>query len=241
MHIAGYQKLTLLDYPEQTACIIFTTGCNMRCPFCHNSKIASSNDNYVDEEEIFNFLRSRVGLLDGVCISGGEPTLQADLKYFIKRIKDLDYLVKLDTNGSNVHVLKDLVESKLVDYVAMDVKNSIGKYSMTSGLSNNQIVNNILESIKYLMQDKVDYEFRTTILKDYHTAADMDRLSVMLSGCKKYYLQKFIKSENIYDDRCEELSNDELLNYLKIVRKNIPNAEMRGVELKYEIEDGEEN
>ena len=229
MNIAGFQKLTLLDYPNKTSCTIFTSGCNLNCPFCHNACLIKTNTNKFDESEIYRFLEKRIGLLDGVCITGGEPTIQNDLYTFIKGIKELGFLVKLDTNGTNPTVVENLVENNLIDYIAMDVKNTLGKYNITCG-SNNVNTDNIKRSIDFIINAGIDYEFRTTVLKDYHTEADMERLSETLSGCKAYYLQKFIKSDRVNDDRCQELSDEELINYLKIVRVNIPNAELRGVD-----------
>jgi pyruvate formate lyase activating enzyme len=230
LKIAGFQKFTLLDYPEKTACIIFTRSCNMKCPFCHNSSLVLSDKlDTKDENDIFDFLKTRIGLLDGVCITGGEPTLQSDLKQFIYKIKELDFLVKLDTNGTNPDILIDLIESNLIDYVAMDVKNTIGKYNITCG-NNNISIDSIRKSIDYLLNSDIDYEFRTTVLKDYHTESDMERISDTLQGCKRYYLQKFIKSNNIIDDRCEELDDETLIKYLHIVQKKIPYAELRGVD-----------
>ena len=230
MNLGGFQKMTMLDYPEHIACTIFTTGCNMRCPFCHNSKLAKESYNTISETILFDFLKSRIGLLDAVCISGGEPTLQKDLKLFIQKIKDLGYLVKLDTNGTNPETMIDLIESNLIDYVAMDIKNCSEKYNITCG--NNALdFSNIDKSIDYLLSCKIDYEFRTTVLKEYHTESDMIRIAKRLSGCRKYYLQKFVKSSNIFDDRCEELSNATLCKYLDIVKTIIPNAELRGVDV----------
>lgn len=228
MIISGFQKITLLDYPNKVACTIFTSGCNLRCPFCHNSSIVLGTDTKLNETDIFRFLEKRVGLLDAVCISGGEPTLQLDLKGFIKNVKELGFLVKLDTNGTNYNKLVDLIESKLVDYVAMDIKNCIPKYAMTCGVQNVDI-EQIQKSINYLINSDFDYEFRTTILKDYHTEADMVRISEMLKGCKRYYLQKFLKSDSVIDSRCEELQDSDILKYLEIVRENIPQAEVRGI------------
>ena len=228
MNIVGFQKITLLDYPNKVACTIFTSGCNLRCPFCHNSSIVLGTDTRLNETDIFRFLEKRVGLLDAVCISGGEPTLQLDLKGFIKNVKELGFLVKLDTNGTNYNKLVDLIESKLVDYVAMDIKNCIPKYAMTCGVQNVDM-EQIQKSINYLINSDFDYEFRTTILKDYHTEADMVRISEMLKGCKRYYLQKFLKSDSVIDSRCEELQDSDILKYLEIVRENIPQVEVRGI------------
>lgn len=230
MNIGGFQKLTLLDYPGYTACTIFTTGCNMRCPFCHNSKLAKEQYNTIAENVLFDFLKSRVGLLDGVCISGGEPTLQKDLKLFIQNIKDLGYLVKLDTNGTNTNTMIDLVESGYIDYVAMDIKNSFDKYSMTCGIQSFYL-GNIKRSIDYLLHSSIDYEFRTTIVKNYHTKTDVKLIANEISGCKNYYMQKFVKSNSIIDSRCEEQSDEEFVELYNEMKQYIPNVQLRGVSL----------
>ena len=232
MLISGIQKLSLVDYPGKVCCVIFTQGCNLKCPFCHNSGlIKNTNNSEFNILDLYDFFEKRVGLIDGVCISGGEPTLQKDIKQFILSIKKYGYLIKLDTNGTNPDILRYLIESNIVDYVAMDVKNSFDKYSMTCGQPNVYLPN-IKKSINYLKSCNIDYEFRTTVLKDYHTEQDMVRLAKELKGCKNYYIQKFVKSDNIIDNRCEELDHDTLFKYLQIVRQYIPNAEIRGIDLE---------
>lgn len=231
MNIVGLEKLSLLDYPDHVCCTVFTKGCNMRCPFCHNSDLVLNDEQTtMDESFVYKFLEKRRGLIDGVCITGGEPTLQDDLKEFIQGIKELGYKVKLDTNGLYPNKVIDLIEYDLLDYVAVDIKNSFDKYAMTCGVPNIDI-KKIKQTIDYLMQSDIDYEFRTTILRGYHTETDMCKLSEMLSGCKHYYLQKFRKVDSIIDSRCEELSDNEIAMYLSIVREKIPNAEVRGVVL----------
>ena len=174
--ISGFQKLTLVDYPGYTACLIFTQGCNFRCPFCHNSDlvIGGNNANIIDEQVIFDYLDKRKGLIDGVCISGGEPLLQKDLELFIRKIKEKGYKVKLDTNGSKPKLLKNLIDNNLLDYVAMDVKNTSNKYALTTGVKTN--IEDIKESIDILKNSKIDYEFRTTIVKELHTIEDIKEI-----------------------------------------------------------------
>ena len=189
MKIAGMEKLSLQDYPNHMSCIIFTQGCNMRCPFCHNSSlIPLEGDAEVSEEEFFEYIEKRKNMLDGVTISGGEPTVQKDLKDFIKKVKAIGYEIKLDTNGMNFSLLKELIDEKLVDYVAMDIKNSINKYEETSGVKKINI-DNILNSIELLKQNKVQYEFRTTIINEYHSLQDIMEI-INIIGDSKYFLQK---------------------------------------------------
>lgn len=228
MNIVGFRKFTLLDYPDKVACTVFTAGCNMMCPFCHNSKIILNELNKIDSNDVIDFIRNRSGVLDGVCISGGEPTLQHDLLQFIKEIKSLGLLVKLDTNGYKPGVLKTILDSGYVDYVAMDVKNCLEKYSITCGIVNTNI-SLIKESIDILMNSGIDYEFRTTLIKDFHTIDDMRRIAKLLNGCKQYYLQQFVCSENVLDKRCEQISIDNMKAYLNVVQETIPNVYLRGV------------
>ena len=190
--IYGLQKLTLLDYPGKMAATLFTGGCNFRCPFCHNRSLVFLNEQEgeIDKDIIFDYLNKRSKVLDGVCISGGEPLLQDGIKDFIRQIKDIGLLVKLDSNGSNYELLKELIDEKLVDYVAMDIKNSRDKYSVTCGL--NEIdLGEIEKSVSYLKKDLVDYEFRTTIVKEFHEDSNFDDLGKWLKGSKRYFLQNF--------------------------------------------------
>lgn len=192
MLICGLQKLSLLDYPEKLAATIFTGGCNLRCPFCHNAPIVTrlSQAQTLEESQVLDFLQTRVGKLDGVCITGGEPLLQEGLEAFIRKIHNLGFLVKLDTNGALPEKLAALLETGLVDYVAMDIKNSPEKYALTVGLCGFDPAP-VFESAKYLMQSGVPYEFRTTLVKGLHGYADLEKIGHLLCGAKDYYLQNF--------------------------------------------------
>lgn len=227
MNIAGVQKVTLLDYPGKVACEIFTQGCNFECPFCQNSSlIPITNTGEFSEEEIFEYLNLRKNILDGVVITGGEPTVQKDLKGFIKKIKDLGLLVKLDTNGGNPKVLQELIDEDLVDYVAMDIKNIFNKYNITAGKKIN--LDNIKKSIEILKASKIDYEFRTTIIKEMHSLDDIVSICKLV-GDAKYYLQNFEDSENVIDHSLHGFSREELLFIDKYLKDVFPNVEIRAL------------
>lgn len=227
MNIAGVQKVTLLDYPGKVACEIFTQGCNFECPFCQNSSlIPITNTGEFSEEEIFEYLNLRKNILDGVVITGGEPTVQKDLKGFIKKIKDLGLLVKLDTNGGNPKVLQELIDEDLVDYVAMDIKNIFNKYNITAGKKIN--LDNIKKSIEILKASKIDYEFRTTIIKEMHSLDDIINICKLV-GNAKYYLQNFEDSENVIDHSLHGFSREELLFIDKYLKDVFPNVEIRAL------------
>lgn len=227
MNIAGVQKVTLLDYPGKVACEIFTQGCNFECPFCQNSSlIPITNTGEFSEEEIFEYLNLRKNILDGVVITGGEPTVQKDLKEFIKKIKDLGLLVKLDTNGGNPKVLQELIDEDLVDYVAMDIKNIFNKYNITAGKKIN--LDNIKKSIEILKASKIDYEFRTTIIKEMHSLDDIVSICKLV-GDAKYYLQNFEDSENVIDHSLHGFSREELLFIDKYLKDLFPNVEIRAL------------
>ena len=227
MNIAGVQKVTLLDYPGKVACEIFTQGCNFECPFCQNSSlIPITNTGEFSEEEIFEYLNLRKNILDGVVITGGEPTVQKDLKSFIKKIKDLGLLVKLDTNGGNPKVLQELIDEELVDYVAMDIKNIFNKYNITAGKKIN--LDNIKKSIEILKASKIDYEFRTTIIKEMHSLDDIISICKLV-GDAKYYLQNFEDSENVLDHSLHGFSREELLFIDKYLKDVFPNVEIRAL------------
>ena len=227
MIIKGIQKLTLLDYPQKVACTLFTAGCNFRCPFCHNASLVKGDDGPIlSEEEILKYLKLRQGILDAVCITGGEPTLQPDLKDFIIKVKALGYNVKLDTNGYKPEVLKDLVNSGLIDYVAMDIKSSKEGYARTAGLQNIDI-SKIEESVDFLMQGNVDYEFRTTVVEELHDENDFLAISEWLKNAKKYYLQSFKDSGDILGGTYTPCSGEKMEHFLKILIKNIPKTEIR--------------
>ena len=227
MNIAGVQKVTLLDYPGKVACEIFTQGCNFECPFCQNSSlIPITNTGEFSEEEIFEYLNLRKNILDGVVITGGEPTVQKDLKAFIKKIKDLGLLVKLDTNGGNPKVLQELIDEDLVDYVAMDIKNIFNKYNITAGKKIN--LDNIKKSIEILKASKIDYEFRTTIIKEMHSLDDIVSICKLV-GNAKYYLQNFEDSEFVLDHSLHGFSREELLFIDKYLKDVFPNVEIRAL------------
>lgn len=201
--IAGLQKMTLLDYPGKVACTVFLQGCNFRCPFCHNSPLLpGKGESGITEEELLAFLQKRKGLLDAVCVSGGEPTLYAGLEDLLRRIKELGYLVKLDTNGSRPAVLKRLTEEKLVDYVAMDVKNSPARYGQTVGAEKLDIAP-LEESLRFLLAGTVSYELRTTVVEEFHDPEAMEEmgkwLCSLLPGARpgKLFLQPFRDRDSV--------------------------------------------
>lgn len=230
MKISGIQKLTLLDYPEHMAATIFTSGCNMRCPFCHNSSLVNVDKNavFIDENDILDFLKKRVGKLDGICITGGEPLLQSDLIPFIKKVKELGFKVKLDTNGYLFDKLKEILDLNIVDYVAMDIKNSLTKYPLTAGL-NSMIIENISKSIELLKSSNIDYEFRTTIVKELHNIEDIKEIATMLKGCEKYFLQQF--EDTPYNLKQGYSAHDEktLIEFKNYLNKEGIKTEIRGI------------
>ena len=231
MVIQGLQKLTLLDYPGKVACTLFTAGCNFRCPFCHNASLVTHVDrkNDIPEEEALAFLKKRQGLLDGVCITGGEPLLQPDIEVFIRKIRDLGYLIKLDTTGSNVLLLKHLIEEGLLDYVAMDIKNAPDKYGVTIGIEEYDL-ENILQSVDFLLSGSIPYEFRTTVVREFHKREDFAAIGRWIRGAEKYYLQSFQDSGDLIAPGLRGYTKEIMEQALAIVRKNVPNAELRGVE-----------
>jgi pyruvate formate lyase activating enzyme len=230
MYINGFQKLTVLDYPGKVACIIFTPGCNFRCPFCHNAALVThiDKDTYINEEEVLSYLRKRQGILDGVVITGGEPLLQDGIEEFIGKIKELGYSVKLDTNGSFPEKLISLVEKGLVDYVAMDIKNSKAKYMTTIGVNNIHMAS-IEKSVDFLLQNKVDYEFRTTIVDGFHTVDDIQDIVVWINGAHKYFLQNFVDSGDLIEAGLSPVSLDTLREMKEKATKTIPCVEIRGI------------
>ncbi len=230
MYINGFQKLTILDYPGKVACIVFTPGCNFRCPFCHNAALVThiDKDTYIDEDEVLSYLRKRQGILDGVVITGGEPLLQDGIEEFIDKIKDLGYSVKLDTNGSFPEKLISLVENGLVDYVAMDIKNSQAKYMTTIGV-NNIDMTSIEKSVDFLLQNKVDYEFRTTVVDGFHTPDDIQDIVVWIKGAHKYFLQNFVDSGDLIQSGLSPVSVDMLKEMKKKATEFVPYVEIRGI------------
>ncbi len=229
MTINGLQKLTLLDYPQHTACTIFTAGCNFRCPFCHNAGLVTKIDETetISTEEVLSFLRKRVGLLDGVCITGGEPLLQRDIEEFMEEIKSLGYKIKLDTNGSRPEKLRELIEKGLVDYVAMDIKNSKARYSETAGVEIS--IEDIEKSIDIIKSCGVDYEFRTTVVFGLHDPQDIVELAEWISPCKRYFLQNFVDSGNLIGEGFSAHAPEVLEEMKDRATEFVPNAQIRGI------------
>lgn len=192
MLICGYEKLSMVDYDEKIACTVFCGGCNFCCPFCHNAPLVVGNVSAqtLDEREVFDYLQKRRGLVDAVCVSGGEPTLQKDLASFMRRAKALGYLVKLDTNGTRPEVIESLIGEGLVDYIAMDIKNSLEKYPLTVGLEGVD-TEAIEKSIELIRHSGVEHEFRTTLVKELHTGQDLEKIAEAISGAQRYFMQKY--------------------------------------------------
>ncbi len=225
MIIGGMQKMTLLDYPGRIACIIFTHGCNFRCPFCHNAPLVTDQPSVMSVDEVMEYLKKRIGILDGVCVSGGEPTLQKDLLGFLEEIKALGYSVKLDTNGTSPGVIKEAVERGLCDYVAMDIKNSREKYQKTAASCVDMSL--IEQSVDYLLGGAVDYEFRTTVTRQLHTEDDIRAIGEWIKGAKRYFLQTFVCSGELVGEGMSAYSNDEMNALAEAVREYVPNACVR--------------
>ena len=231
MIIQGLQKLTLLDYPGHVACTVFTAGCNLRCPFCHNAGLVTHIDksNSISEDEFFSFLKKRQGILDGVCVSGGEPLLMPDIIPFIEKIRALGFSVKLDTNGTFFDRLSEIIEKGIVDYVAMDIKNSMEKYPMTAGCDSVDI-ESVKKSVELLESSKTDHEFRTTVVRELHTEDDMKKIGEWLRGTKKYFLQGFIDSGDLIGQNYSAYSPAEMAKMLDIIRLSVPSASLRGID-----------
>jgi len=228
MIISGMQKLTLLDYPNKTACLLFTQGCNFRCPFCHNKNLLenSSNNEIISEEEVFEYLEKRKNLLDGVCITGGEPLLQKNIEIFIKKIKEKGFLVKLDTNGSFPGRLKWLIDNKLVDYIAMDIKNNFMNYESASGVQNNNI-ENIKKSIEIIENSGIEHEFRTTVVKEIHNEKMLENICEFIGKNEKYYIQNFVDNENVLKTGLTSFEKIELQEIVNKLKNTYPNIEVR--------------
>ena len=228
MKISGLQKLTLLDFPGKIACTVFTSGCNFRCPFCHNASLVNGDcTDTITEEEFFGFLEKRRGILEGVCITGGEPTLQKDLKDFIAKIKEKGFLVKLDTNGYRPDILIDLIENNLLDYVAMDIKNAKEKYGLSVGIHDFDITP-VIKSAEYLTESDVDYEFRTTVVKELHSSQDIADIAKWIKNAKRFFLQGFVDSGDILNGSFNGYDEKEMKNLLKLTLDYIKDAEIRG-------------
>lgn len=233
MLIAGLQKLTLLDYPGHVACTVFTGGCNMRCPFCHNASLVLPEKlcAQYSEEDILSFLKKRQGVLEGVAITGGEPLLHKDIGAFLEKIRSLGYKIKLDTNGSFPQRLEEIISQGLVDRVAMDIKNSPALYAKTIGLQRFDL-KPIEESIAILMQGSIDYEFRTTVVKGLHTEESLKDTALWISGAKEYYLQQYKDSGSVLKaEGLDSFSDEEMKALRDYVAAVLPVVSLRGVNL----------
>jgi len=245
MQIAGIQKITLVDFPGHVAATIFTRGCSFRCPFCHNPELVlpEKYSALLDEQQVFDFLETRYGKLTGICITGGEPLMQPDIDNFISHLKALSFDVKLDTNGSYPDMLEKIIKDGDVDYIAMDIKNSLAKYAQTSipndqmkndqinekwKIKNEKLQKDILRSIKLVMESGIDYEFRTTVCKPIHEVADFEELGAMIKGAKRYFLQNFVQSKHVNSTKeYLPLSSKELLEAKKIMENYVDEVGIR--------------
>ena len=229
MKIKGLQKTTLLDFPEKLACTVFTGGCNFRCPFCHNASLVlrAGEAQEISEADFFNYLNKRKEMLDGVCITGGEPTLCPDLEDFIKKIKELGLLVKLDTNGTFPEKIESLLDKGLVDYIAMDIKNSKSKYAVTAGISD--FPDAVEKSINIIINKAPDYEFRTTVVRELHTPQDIVEIAKWIRNSKKYFLQAYVDSGDTIESGFSSYSASEMLEILEIAKKELPVTVLRGI------------
>jgi len=228
MAIVGIDKLSLLDYEDKVSIVLFSQACNFRCPFCHNGESVLNAQSELDFDEILAYLKTRTGLVDAVVFSGGEPTLEPDLEVKIKSVKSLGFLIKLDTNGTNPVLLEKLIDEGLIDYVAMDIKNSPSLYAKTSGVTNVNL-DNIRKSISIIMKKAPDYEFRTTLVKEFHEHMDYDTFFELIKGAKRLYLQKFVDREGcikkgLHD--VDEMEATKLRDYL--LSKGLDFVTLRG-------------
>lgn len=229
MKIHGLMKMTILDFPGKVACTVFLGGCDMRCPFCHNSELLDPEaPAEMDENDLLAFLRKRQGLLDGVVFTGGEPLLRKDLPDLMRKIREMGFLIKLDTNGNHPDRLIEIVEEGLVDYVAMDIKNSPEKYGETIGIPGFDITK-VRKSVGFLLQGKVPYEFRTTIVRQFHDEESMRGIAEWIDGADRYYLQEFVDRETEKYSGLQACSKEQMETFLEIVKTRVKEAELRGV------------
>lgn len=231
MEIHGFQKTTLLDYPGHVAATVFFGGCNFRCPYCHNKDLVLSPSSAptIEEETVLNHLKKRVGILDGVCITGGEPTLQPDLESLIVKIRSLGYDIKLDTNGSNPQVLKSLCQKNLIDYVAMDIKHTPQKYALVCQ-SDCLSMEAIMKSVDFLKENRVPYEFRTTITRELHKKEDIPAIGAWLKGASAYYLQAYQESEQVISPVFSSYTYKELQEFQRLLENDIAHVGIRGID-----------
>ena len=231
MRICGFNKTTLLDYPGKVASTIFLGSCNFRCPFCQNSIWVTAPGEQPDysQDELLAFLRKRKGILDGVCISGGEPTLSDDLEEFLRKIKELDYAIKLDTNGSRPEIVKHLAKEGLIDKVAMDIKACPDNYMNLTGIEKPDM-DSIFETVDFLLQGTLEYEFRTTVVRELHTQQDFEEIAQWLKGAKEYYLQAYKDSDGVLKPGYGSYTFEELQSFQKILQRTILSVGIRGID-----------
>lgn len=223
------QKLTLLDFPGNVACTLFAHGCNLRCPFCHNAGlVVRKPENRIDENELTEFFNRRKGILDGICLTGGEPLAQKDAIEFLRFLRGFGYKIKLDTNGFYPDVLKQAIDEGLVDYIAMDIKSSRIGYAKAVGVEGIDI-SPAIESVRIIMESGIDYEFRTTAVKGLHLVFDFEDIGEWIAGAKQYFVQQFIDSGDLISDGYEAFTPEETAKLLAAVRKFVPNAQARGI------------
>ncbi|MBE6664077.1 MAG: anaerobic ribonucleoside-triphosphate reductase activating protein [Ruminococcaceae bacterium] len=230
MNFNGFQKLTLLDYPGKVACTLFTAGCNLRCPFCHNASLVThiDNTNIYKKEEILSYLKKRQGILEGVCISGGEPLLQPDIEDFICEVKAIGYKVKLDTNGFYPDKLISLVNKGLIDYVAVDFKNTYEKYPQTTGIENLDI-SPFKKTVEFLLCGSVDYEFRTTVVKGIHETQDIVEIAKTIKDAPRYFLQSFVDSGDLIANGLCAISPEDMKKMALLATQFVTNTKIRGI------------
>ena len=227
MEFVGIDKFSLLDFEDKISCVLFCKPCNFRCPFCHNGTTVLEAETVIPFEDILEYLESRKGLIDAVVVSGGEPTLMPDLKEKIIKLRELGFLIKLDTNGTNPEAIKDLYESGLIDYVAMDIKNSFKKYPLTVGVKN-AYLDKVSQSIQYLMSSGIDYEFRTTLVDEFHDAQCIREMGETLKGAKRLYLQKFVDRESCIQRGLHQVSKEKAESFVDILKPFIDKVSLRG-------------
>lgn len=231
MKIHGFNKLTLLDYPGHVGATLFLGGCNFRCPYCQNGNLVTTPEQepWIPEDEVFDYLKKRHGILEGVCVSGGEPTLHKSLPDFIAKLKALGYLVKLDTNGTNPEMVKALVKDQLLDFVAMDIKTSKEHYATVSNCPTLDI-HMVEKTVDFLLSGNISYEFRTTVVRELHQRTDFEAIADWLAGCQAYFLQSYKDSENVIESGFSAYSKSELTLFKDILSKKIPRVELRGID-----------
>ena len=227
MDFVGIDKFSILDYEDKISCVLFCKPCNFRCPFCHNGTTVLEADTTIPFQDILDFLNTRKGLIDAVVVSGGEPTLMPDLVEKVKALKDLGFLIKLDTNGTNPQIIKELYEEHLIDYVAMDIKNSFEKYPLTTGTKCVDI-EKIKQSINYLISSGIDYEFRTTLIDEFHDIEDIKKMGEMLKGAKKLYFQKFVERDSCIQKGLHEVDEAKAKQFVSVLQGIIPQVNLRG-------------